>query len=69
MDKRAKEIKLERAFWMELGSRLGWKLAAHSYCDEATFITSEFPRVTIEMTGYQRNDILNAIALTARESK
>ncbi len=69
MNKRQKQIQLEQKWWMELGSRVGWRLSAHTYCDEATFITNEFPRATIDITASQRNDILNAIALAPRESK
>jgi hypothetical protein len=58
------QIRLEQQYWMELGSILGWRLQAHTYCQEATFLTSEFPcRVTIDMTGGQRDDILNAIRM------
>lgn len=59
---RADEICKEQEWWMELGSRLGWTLGAHTYQDEATFVTSPYPnRQTIEVNAKQRSDILSAI--------
>lgn len=46
---------------MELGSRFGWVLSAHTYCDEATFVTRAEPRETIELTAHQRDVILSTI--------
>ncbi len=54
-------IEEERAYWQELASALGWQLYGWSYKHSGTYFTNNKSDHTLQLTGYERDTIMNAI--------
>jgi hypothetical protein len=56
-----KGLEEDLAYWNELANLLGWKVYGFTYKSSASFDTGGMYHSTVQLTGYQRDDIVRAI--------
>lgn len=52
------KVILDGAYWQEFGDRFGWRLQGWTFRYTATFITGTYANDVLEITGGQRDRIM-----------